>query len=130
MYRWESAAADTIAELQKRLEDLRLPFGWFGDPIPMAELTDCRLTDISRDSNGDNINDALLGFEMGETCYPITNASPLHTDYWLDWLIKLLGILITGAAATQGAPFWFDILKNLVKINVRSSGPKPEEKNS
>jgi len=33
---------------------------------------------------------------------------------------------MTGAAAAQGAPFWFDILKKL--INVRSTGPKPEEK--
>lgn len=44
------------------------------------------------------------------------------------WLIKALGIILSAGAATQGAPFWFDILKKLV--NVRGSGANPEEKKS
>jgi hypothetical protein len=51
----------------------------------------------------------------------------MNIDYWLAWLTKILGMAITGAAAAQGAPFWFDILKKLV--NVRSAGIKPEENN-
>jgi hypothetical protein len=42
------------------------------------------------------------------------------------FLGKTLGFLITGLAAMQGAPFWFDILKKLV--NVRGSGANPAEK--
>jgi len=38
---------------------------------------------------------------------------------------KFVGWLFSGMAATQGAPFWFEILKQLV--NVRSSGKKPDE---
>lgn len=45
---------------------------------------------------------------------------------WNGWLIKVIGLLITGVAAMQGAPFWFDVLGKL--INVRSAGKKPEEK--
>ena len=45
---------------------------------------------------------------------------------WNGWLIKVIGLSITGVAAMQGAPFWFDVLGKL--INVRSAGKKPEEK--
>jgi hypothetical protein len=36
---------------------------------------------------------------------------------------EFLGWLITGAAVSLGAPFWFDLLNQLV--NLRSAGPKP-----
>ncbi len=37
-----------------------------------------------------------------------------------EWPLEALGILITGLAAAQGAPFWFNILNKLV--NIRGSG--------
>jgi hypothetical protein len=40
-----------------------------------------------------------------------------------DWWLKLLGLLITGLAAMQGGPFWFDLLGKLV--NLRQTGPPP-----
>ena len=39
------------------------------------------------------------------------------------WLHKLLGILITGFAVSQGAPFWFDLLNKIT--NLRSGGVAP-----
>lgn len=39
------------------------------------------------------------------------------------WIRKVLGLLITTLAVSLGAPFWFDLLKNLA--NLRSSGPVP-----
>jgi hypothetical protein len=45
-----------------------------------------------------------------------------------DWgyvLSKVLGWAISGLAASQGAPFWFDVLKRFT--NVRSAGIKPAE---
>lgn len=42
---------------------------------------------------------------------------------WIrDLLIKILGWVITAAAAAQGAPFWFDMLKRLTQ---RDSTPAP-----
>lgn len=41
-----------------------------------------------------------------------------------EWLIKLLGWLITAMAVSLGAPFWFDMLKRIV--NIRSSGNAPK----
>jgi hypothetical protein len=40
-----------------------------------------------------------------------------------DWLIKLLGLALTIAAASIGAPFWFDTLNRLV--NLRNTGKVP-----
>jgi hypothetical protein len=42
------------------------------------------------------------------------------------WLLKLVGLLITGFALTFGAPFWFDLLKKFV--GVRASGSPPPER--
>lgn len=39
------------------------------------------------------------------------------------WLLKLLGLAVTTAAAAMGAPFWFDALNKLV--NLRSTGRRP-----
>lgn len=40
-----------------------------------------------------------------------------------EWLIKIVGLLITICAASLGAPFWFDMLSKVT--NIRSAGPKP-----
>ncbi|HEX7593772.1 MAG TPA: hypothetical protein VF429_06335, partial [Anaerolineae bacterium] len=37
---------------------------------------------------------------------------------------KILGLLITTLAISLGAPFWFNLLKDIG--NLRSSGPKPD----
>jgi hypothetical protein len=42
-----------------------------------------------------------------------------------EWLLKILGIALTGLAVSQGAPFWFDILNKFIVIR---STVKPAEK--
>ena len=49
---------------------------------------------------------------------------PRQTSFlgWLrDAITKIFGWLITGAAAAQGAPFWFDILKKVTTKNTGST---------
>lgn len=41
-------------------------------------------------------------------------------NQWDLWLSKIIGLIITGAAVTLGAPFWFDLLSRFTRI--RSSG--------
>jgi hypothetical protein len=41
------------------------------------------------------------------------------------WTSKIFGLFVTTLAVSQGAPFWFDVLKKL--INLRSSGKPTEE---
>jgi|GEM_PF-1520497 len=40
-----------------------------------------------------------------------------------EWLLKILGILLTAAALTLGAPFWFELVNKLV--NLRAAGSRP-----
>lgn len=42
------------------------------------------------------------------------------------WRLKLLGLIISIAAISQGAPFWFDLLNRVT--NVRAAGKPPEPK--
>jgi hypothetical protein len=41
-----------------------------------------------------------------------------------EWLVKILGWLVTGLAVSLGAPFWFDLLNRLVDL--RGAGKRPE----
>ena len=43
----------------------------------------------------------------------------------IGWLLKLLGILISVLAVSQGAPFWFDLLQKVV--NLRLAGDLPPD---
>ncbi len=38
-----------------------------------------------------------------------------------NWPLKIFGVFLTGLAAAQGAPFWFDILRKLVRVNQQPS---------
>jgi hypothetical protein len=45
----------------------------------------------------------------------------------INWLKKIIGLLITTLAVGLGSPFWFDVLSKL--SNLRSSGKKPDTLN-
>ena len=45
---------------------------------------------------------------------------------WLDWVKTVIGWLITAAAVSLGAPFWFDLLGKIA--NLRGSGGKAQAK--
>ena len=107
-----------IPALQTQLQALNIPFGWSFAPIDTAGRQ-CSLLPVgasqvwgipSTDSQGQPI------------CKGFTNLPP---DI-VSWLVKLLGLMMTALATTQGAPFWFDVLGKLV--NVRGTGANPAEK--
>lgn len=41
----------------------------------------------------------------------------------MDWLVKIMGILITTFAGSLGAPFWFQLLNKIVDL--RAAGKQP-----
>jgi hypothetical protein len=106
-----------IPELQQQLQALNIPFGWTTAVIDTGGKQ-CTLFPFK----GNQIWGIAGQNDQGEpVCKRVINF-PVDLSGWLG---KLLGLIITGAATAQGAPFWFDILKKL--INVRSSGPNPAE---
>lgn len=118
--------ANQLLALNTEINQLNIPIGWVGTVLP-ADASGAV-------SYGDGTSQLctlvptsaieLFGFHFDGKCYPIINTP--HFNDWAGWLLKLVGLLITGLAAAQGAPFWFDILKNVV--NVRSVGANPGEK--
>jgi hypothetical protein len=100
------------------LQALKIPFGWSFAAFDTSGRT-CSLAPVqagqiwgipSQDSSAKPV------------CLRFSNLPP---DL-ISWLEKIMGLLMTGLAATQGAPFWFDILGKLV--NVRGTGANPTEK--
>ena len=114
----------TIPQLERQLQVLNFPFGWTTNPVEYNQGVGCDLTAASAyDPQGNPTR--LLGIHVRKVCVPVVNTVPLNLDNLAGWLTKLLGLLITGAGAAQGAPFWFDILKKF--INVRGTGEKPQD---
>jgi hypothetical protein len=90
-----------VGETYQKLIDIQLPIGWeytsYSDPAAVAAFTDIGLPDPR--SSGRNL----------------WNMSPANPD-WLGVLIKkILGLAVSAVAASQGAPFWFDLLRRLTR---------------
>lgn len=102
--------------------------GWFSLPVgwiaPLDSLNP-NLANIPRQKCVLNPTDAsqIYGIWLFNRCYPLIN-TPTPANI-AAWLFKLVGLLITAFASSQGASFWFDILKKI--INVRFSGFNPSE---
>jgi len=106
-----------IPALETQVQALNIPFGWtftsFNTTGRQCSLLPLQANQVwgipSQDSQAQSV------------CLRFSNLPP---DI-LSWLVKIMGLLMTGLAAAQGAPFWFDVLGKLV--NVRSTGVNPSE---
>lgn len=104
----DPSVPETLDRIDEKLKALSLPVGW--NKLNSAE---CR--NVRKDPDAWQAACVITA----ET-YPL--GMPTGVLFWLE---KVLGFLLSGAAAAQGAPFWFDIMKKL--INLRSAGIKPDE---
>lgn len=77
-----------------------------------------KVKDLEKELNNFNLP---LGWETN------TTGNPRSLPRGSEWLIKILGLLLTSIALSMGAPFWFDVLN---KIMVVRSTVKPKEKSS
>jgi hypothetical protein len=103
----QTANTDSIDYKRARagLDSLQLPIGWTGITLakPWVKVT---------------------VKQPGGKAKVETHVRP--ASWWWAWVLSpLLGWLVTGFAATMGAPFWFDILN---KVMVIRSTVKPREK--
>lgn len=118
-------SAEELNTLQQQFSSLNLPIGWIGTPLSVDENGNITTLDSSKmrctlrpESSKD-----YYGLKIGRLCYPIINAPAPNQPAGI--LLKLFGLIVSGIAAAQGAPFWFDILKKT--INIRTSGANPSE---
>jgi hypothetical protein len=110
-----------LSSIQQQFSSINLPVGWLGSPIALTGNPEIALPDVCTPfAQQEN---QIYGFMISSQCYPIINSPQL--DDLTGWLIKFVGILLSGIAASPGASFWFDLLKKI--INIRLSGTNPSE---
>jgi hypothetical protein len=83
-------------------KSLNFPAGWTTTSL---DTKSCRLIDII---------DYQFVIRSAGDCLSVTSLPALNNGWGI--LVKLFGYLLSAAAAAQGAPFWFDILRKLVGI--------------
>ncbi|MBZ0298883.1 MAG: hypothetical protein K8J31_04035 [Anaerolineae bacterium] len=96
----QQAVNEAQATLETLLE-LRLPIGWVIQPVTEAVNKDLALS-------ADRLDPRNLW-----QYWP-----PNNPDGWLElWILKIIGVALTTVALSQGAPFWFDLLRKLTRGN-------------
>jgi hypothetical protein len=90
-----------------------LPIGWNLSPIDVPSLQECSFSPDSGE---------VFGLALNSSCLRPSDTLD-DSNGWTWSIIKIVGILLTGLASSQGSSFWFDILSKVV--NIRSTGRKP-----
>ena len=80
------------------------------------------VADEGTEAIGDDSLEQLRSFPIGWRTD--SDGDIIWPDGWLGWLATLIGWLITVAAVSLGAPFWFDLLGKVA--NLRGSGGKSQ----
>jgi hypothetical protein len=100
----EQQAAQTPEQLIGRLSSLQIPAGW----TVVSDRAVCS---------------GYFGFKLTRCIYPAGLGEAANQLFKASFFQTLLGIIVTGIAAAQGAPFWFELLSKV--INMRGSGGPP-----
>jgi hypothetical protein len=110
----QSDPDQAMRDFTKQFEGINLPLGWTlkAGNGPVVYDPDCQLFPGPEQTFGiPSVNNSCI--------------TPFAPDGSTNILLKILGIFLSGLAARQGAPYWFDFLKRMV--NVRSTGSNPAE---
>lgn len=102
-----------INQVQTELNNLGLPIGWPVKPDP----DDTKYVSIKDAESRQVRYDADLAVYNADPRWPTPGGYGIF--------LKLLGLILTGLAVSQGAPFWFDLLNKFMVIR---STVKPQEK--
>ncbi len=102
-------ALKRVKEVQIEINSLGLPIGWIYEP----KADDPKYAD---DKGKEQYQKDIEAYKTDPRRFP---NDPTN------WFLKVLGILFTALAVSQGAPFWFDLLNKFIVIR---STVKPREK--
>jgi len=102
------AGQPDVTSINKSFESLAIPVGW--STVPATDMSVCQWP--LKAANKPAI-------WSGGECRELSNI-PKWGDFW-GWVIKIFGLIVSGLAAMQGAPFWFDILRKIINIRSQTS---------
>ncbi len=99
-------AVEEGQETVQNLLDLQIPLGWQFKPV----------------TDEFSARSLQLGFpDPRNNPRNVWSYFPGNNDRWMGlWLQKLIGLALTVIAASQGAPFWFDLLNRIAGRNSSS----------
>lgn len=113
----DNEITSAVEYFNAQFKDLNIPLGWESEVVDLEPNQTCQIIPVRQS--------AVWGFKgnlPANQCQKISNAPADAAG----WSVKFIGIIFSAAAAAQGAPFWFDILKKVV--NIRGTGAKPDDK--
>lgn len=102
-----------VNDVSTNLENLGIPVGW--STVPAESNASCQWPPNTM------LRPAI--WSAGE-CRELVNL-PKFGDVW-GWAVKLFGLLVSGVAAMQGAPFWFDVLRKVIGLRNQTASPPPK----
>ena len=115
-YSAESGASqpDVITAIQYLQDQYpSLPIGWNFSQVDVSSMQQCSFSPGSGQ---------VFGLTLNSRCMRPIDTSE-DSNGWTWSFIKLVGVILTGLASSQGSSFWFDLLARIV--NIRSTGRKP-----
>ena len=118
---WVTLGVSLAITLIFGVDTLALANSLWQEPGLRAAVTGAaQATQVTQTSQTTVFQDAIktlsqFSLPIGWTTFPQSE--------W-EWFEKVIGLALTTLAVSLGAPFWFDLLKNLA--NLRSSGPPPK----
>lgn len=114
-----------LKNIQTELTNMNMPIGWVGAPLSLSDTPF-----VPQDGSTPQVctmwpvnESSFYGLPMGNKCYPLIN-TPAPNDL-TGIILKVFGLLASGLAAAQGAPFWFDILKKAVNMGGGNAQAQP-----
>jgi hypothetical protein len=117
-----SLALEKIDNIRGQINKLSLPIGWISKP-DKPEKTDKKYEGVKEPELTQEYTKDLEQYGQDLKSYNVDPRRPPNGPY--SWFLKILGIIITGLAVSQGAPFWFDLLNKFIVVR---STIKPHEK--
>lgn len=104
---------------------------WTDAPLRAAVVAQASKTQLPATAGGQSIQDAARAVQAGigsltQLGLPMGwNRQLRPSGSTLAWLATVVGWLLTAAAVSLGAPFWFDLLNKVA--NLRASGAPPKD---
>jgi len=100
-----------ITNISENFEKLAIPVGWTSVPLEVSSA--CKWPPKAENKPA--------YWSVDHQCREMSNL-PQWGSLW-GWIVKVFGFVVSGVAAMQGAPFWFDVLRKVIGFRSQVQNP-------